>query len=53
MYSIHIYQYQTLIYSALITFSEVQWSTGEDHTGGNGMGDEIEAAYEEFLRTQS
>jgi len=32
---------------------EVQWSTGEDHTGGNGMGDEIEAAYEEFLRTQS
>lgn len=29
-------------------FGEVQWSTGEDNPG---MGDEIEAAYEEFLHS--
>lgn len=29
---------------------QVQWSTGEE---GTGMGDEIEAAYEEFLRAAS
>ena len=29
-------------------FREVQWSTGEDD---QGMGDEIEAAYAEFLHT--
>ena len=39
------------ISTSCFIFSEVQWSTGEDHIGG--MGDEIEAAYEEFLRTQS
>jgi hypothetical protein len=31
-------------------FSDIQWSTGEDTPG---MGDEMEAAYEEFLRMQS
>ena len=29
---------------------QVQWSTGES---GAGMGDEAEAAYEDFLRLQS
>jgi hypothetical protein len=29
---------------------DIQWSTGEDTPG---MGDEIEAAYEDFLRGQS
>ncbi len=34
----------------MIFSREVQWSTGEDNPG---MGDEMEAAYDEFLRGQS
>jgi len=34
-------------------FGDVQWSTGDDFPEGSGMGDEVEAAYEEFLRMQS
>jgi len=33
-------------------FGDVQWSTGDDIPEGEGMGTEVEAAYEEFLRMQ-
>ena len=39
----------SIVYNMIFS-REVQWSTGEDNPG---MGDEMEAAYDEFLRGQS